>query len=759
MAAIHIHGYSDKISVKPSERIKFMVSVEGISRYHADIVRLINGDCDPAGPGPKEEVITTTVSGEYPARAQAIYPGSHILVLNRDGLLNLGAAISIHAFIMPTTPAKGAQAIISRWDPEHRAGWALVIDEQQRLALWIGDGTGNLAQAATPAALAAGIWYSAGASYDRATGHLTVHLAPMVNSFNSAIGRLATLTPPVPLEIEGTSLDFHCNADAVIGGWADGTTQAGTLAVRGHYNGKIDRPLIYSRAMSATELAAFAAGHEPDGRGLIARLDFSDGIGDLGVPTDHVTDISGNDLHGRCVNMPARAVTGYNWQGREEHFIHAPAEYGAIHFHDDDLEDAGWEVDFELTVPETMRSAIYAAKVTAGDTADYIPFVVRCPTDTPAARIVFLMPTASYMAYSNEQLVFASTEAIVGRTPVLTPDDIYLYEHPELGLSTYDYHADGSGVCYVSRLRPIPNLRPHHRFDGFLWGLPADLCLIDWLEARGFDYDVITDEDLQREGAAVLRSYSVVLTGTHPEYYSAAMLDGMEDYLAAGGRLMYLGGNGFYWVTSYHPSKPHIIEVRKGEGGSRAWQARPGEYFHSTTGERGGLWRNRGRAPQKLVGVGFAAQGFDHSSYYRRMPDSHDLRVKFIFDGISDDELIGDFGLSGGGAAGYEIDRYDLTLGTPPDSLLLASSEEHSDNTQRVVEEVLFNYPGAGGTQDPGVRSDMVYFTTPGGGEVFSASSIAWCGSLSWNNYNNNVSRITENVLRRFADERSVVKT
>jgi N,N-dimethylformamidase len=125
--------------------------------------------------------------------------------------------------------------------------------------------------------------------------------------------------------------------------------------VRGHYNGKIDRPLIYGHALSVAELAALAAGHEPDSHGLIARWDFADGISAQGIPSDHVSDISGNDLHGRCINMPARAMTGYNWTGREEHFIHAPAEYGAIHFHDDDLEDAGWEEDFELKVPDTMR--------------------------------------------------------------------------------------------------------------------------------------------------------------------------------------------------------------------------------------------------------------------------------------------------------------------------------------------------------------------------------------------------------------------
>jgi N,N-dimethylformamidase len=396
MAAIHIRGYSDRISLQPGERIKFMVSVEGAARYYAEIVRLVNGDGNPAGPGPKEEGIATAVNGQYAARVQPIHSGSYIVVNDRDGLLNLGAAISIHSFIMPTTPAKGVQAIISRWDPQRRAGWALVVDEQQRLALWIGDGGGSFVQAAAPARLVAGVWYSAGASYDRTQGRAIVHLAPVVNSVNSVLGRGAKLTAPVSLEIEGASLNFQSDTSVVIAGWDAGTTPAGRLIVRGHYNGKIDRPLIYGHALSVAELAALAAGHEPDSRGIIARWDFADGISARGIPSDHVSDISGNDLHGRCINMPARSMTGYNWTGRDEHFVHAPAEYGAIHFHDDDLEDAGWEEDFELMVPDTMRSAIYAAKVTAGEAVDYLPFVVRRPTGAPSARIAFLMPTASY---------------------------------------------------------------------------------------------------------------------------------------------------------------------------------------------------------------------------------------------------------------------------------------------------------------------------------------------------------------------------
>jgi N,N-dimethylformamidase len=46
----------------------------------------------------------------------------------------------------------------------------------------------------------------------------------------------------------------------------------------------------------------------------------------------------------------------------------------------------------------------------------------------------------------------------------------------------------------------------------------------------------------------------------------------------------------------------------------------------------------------------------------------------------------------------------------------------------------------------------MVLLESPGGGAVFSVGSISWCGSLSHNNYENGISRITENVLRRFAE-------
>ena len=58
----------------------------------------------------------------------------------------------------------------------------------------------------------------------------------------------------------------------------------------------------------------------------------------------------------------------------------------------------------------------------------------------------------------------------------------------------------------------------------------------------------------------------------------------------------------------------------------------------------------------------------------------------WIFEGI-DDEILGDFGMSGGGAAGFELDRADFELGTPPDALILARSEAHQSHHVVVPED------------------------------------------------------------------------
>ncbi len=239
------------------------------------------------------------------------------------------------------------------------------------------------------------------------------------------------------------------------------------------------------------------------------------------------------------------------------------------------------------------------------------------------------------------------------------------------------------------------------------------------------------------------------MTGTHPEYYSSEMRDGLEQWLGAGGRLMYMGGNGFYWRVAFQPDNPAVMEVRRAEDGTRAWIAEPGEYYQQFDGAYGGLWRRQGKPPNQLVGIGFAAQGFDGGTYYRLQPDALDPRAAFIMAGVAESETLGQYGNQGGGAAGEEIDRWDASLGSPLHALIIATSENHRPGMLRVKEEFhMMEQPG----NDPKVRADMVFFELAGGGAVFSTGSISFAGSLAHENYQNDIARITGNVLQRFLD-------
>jgi len=194
----------------------------------------------------------------------------------------------------------------------------------------------------------------------------------------------------------------------------------------------------------------------------------------------------------------------------------------------------------------------------------------------------------------------------------------------------------------------------------------------------------VSDWELHTEGVSALQDYPVVMTGSHPEYHTPDTLDALQAYRDGGGRLCYMGGNGFYWKVALSPERDGVIEIRRAEGGIRAWAAEPGEYYNQFDGEYGGLWRRNGRAPQRLAGVGFTAQGNFLGSYYRKRDAAADPRVAWMFDGV-EGELIGDHGLSGHGAAGFELDRMDHRLGAPEHALVVATSEGHPPDAPWVL--------------------------------------------------------------------------
>ena len=116
---LKITGYSDQISVAPGDAIKFMVNCEH-RKYRADIVRIVSGDLHPEGPGIIEEAINTPVNGRYRGRKQKIYAGSYAIVPS-SGPLEALDSFTVQAMVWPSTPLKGAQALVSKWSARKKA--------------------------------------------------------------------------------------------------------------------------------------------------------------------------------------------------------------------------------------------------------------------------------------------------------------------------------------------------------------------------------------------------------------------------------------------------------------------------------------------------------------------------------------------------------------------------------------------------------------------------------------------------------------
>jgi N,N-dimethylformamidase len=144
------------------------------------------------------------------------------------------------------------------------------------------------------------------------------------------------------------------------------------------------------------------------------------------------------------------------------------------------------------------------------------------------------------------------------------------------------------------------------------------------------------------------------------------------------------------------------------------------------------------------------------STYYEYLPDVTDPGVAWITEGIDTTDRLGDFGLVNGGAAGLEVDRYDLDQGTPPHTRVLATSVGHDANSMLTTEEIYGAHPVTNGEESPLVRADLTYFTTPNGGAMFATSSMSWAASLFHNSGDNAVARITANVIERFAREQPI---
>ena len=98
------------------------------------------------------------------------------------------------------------------------------------------------------------------------------------------------------------------------------------------------------------------------------------------ISSTRVVDLSANGLHGRLRNFPTRAVTGAQLDRRGPALARCPRAVRRDPFprRRPRTTPAG-RPSCALTLPEGLRSGIYAARLRAGDDEAYVPFFVRPP--------------------------------------------------------------------------------------------------------------------------------------------------------------------------------------------------------------------------------------------------------------------------------------------------------------------------------------------------------------------------------------------
>lgn len=734
-----IIGYIEPWIANPGDTVAVKVSSTE-SEYEYRLVRLMQTQIslENAPKGQLSEEIQPLVR-PVKGRFQLARPGSYALVNRWPASACIdGLQLSLH-FTTWLAKSGHIQTIISTLDVGSKTGFAIVVNDDGKLEFWVGTGT-NVDVVSTDLSPVNKEWIELQMDIGKDT--LRASLVPIPHF-------AAKPSPSAYLEqkLSGNA-EVSKSCQLKFGASFASTPTSAFPRATNFFNGRIDSPSIKPLGDLSRTILSY---------------DFA-----LDMSSDRIVDISGSGCHGVLINAPTRAIKGYDWDASETDWTKAKYGYGAIHFHDDDLDDAAWETDFKITVPKDARSGVYAVEMKSlnGKTSDAPVFFVR-PQEALATtsviapkKVGLVFSTFTYLAYANDRMfeIERSSGAVMAGVPGYSTKGKYQSEfhwrsqrRKDFGLSCYDVHNDDSGVVFSSSKRPLLNVRAD-MVNRSLWRprhLSADMMMLGFLERECIPYEVLTDHDLHMKGVSALAGFNTIITGCHPEYPSRQSYDAYTAYAKQGGNLMYLGGNGFYWVSDTDPLRPHRMEIRRGDLGVRTYTSPGGERVLSLNGEHGCMWRSRGRAPNVLLGVGNCFEGSAPGVPYARTPASRDIAFAKIFDGIGEDELLGEEGL-GGGASGDEGDRFDVGLGSPINTVILATSTGHPDQYFLDPADVGFVPNNTLGTQTDLIRSDMTYYENSGGGGVFSVGSINWYCSLGWKDYQNNIAKLTGNVIRYF---------
>lgn len=366
-----------------------------------------------------------------------------------------------------------------------------------------------------------------------------------------------------------------------------------------------------------------------------------------------------------------------------------PLETGAEWFEPSIQQFAGsessacdWKTTFRFVVPKEWPSSIWSARLSAENDRSFdIVFVTKPSTSAASCPALVLASTNTWNAYNSWG-----------------------------GASKY-------GPVYtksLSFLRPNPAASPI--WDGYPNHLlVSDLWIIRTLQTLAYDVEFISDWEMETE-PEYLANAKVLILLSHPEYWSHRMRDNLEHFLANGGSLLYLGGNGLFELCSIESEGTELKVFPVGDPPLRLPS----------------LFRNLAppRPERPLLGVAFRfdvdwkADPLTHlAGSYTVVEASH---WAFEGCGLEVGDLIGTRGRNAGGACGWEMDT--SAPGLSGAGIVSARGSDDRGSSPESL-RVLARGIQVGG-QSNNYGADMTIYQHPGGGQIFSAGSICFGGSL-----------------------------
>lgn len=720
-----VQGYVDRIGVRRGETVRFHVNAP--AAYDLQVVRLgrtaiLDSPTDDAADRRDSEVLH--VSRHAEATPQVLAAGSYLYAAGDPipaGPVTMGLWLRLWRLPVIDVVQWAWFGLITDIDYPDRSRVGLIVDHAGRLAVYAGDG----------------------GAFD----HHWLHVSEPVlaDRLGEWVHVAASLGPDgARIVLDGHQVLVAPDARAVPAPGVGSRLRVGASAELGvaadFLDGDIAQPFVAASVLDDAAIGRLVADR---GRSPLVSL----GLGELHGAWDlaeergtRCADASGSGRHARLVQGGTWQVGGPAYDASRglpgSDALADPDRGHGLRLSSDDVADAEWSVTDTWQVPSDATSGLYAGVVRmagqADDQAVAVVFAVVDDRPVEAGSIALLLATNTWIAY--------------GRRPTL--------ERRTVGLeaSFYSNHLSGRPFYHVSTRAPIPRADP--------WGFESERAAHTrhshlvrperyaeaWLAREGYPFSVITDQDLH-EDPGLLERFGALCIAGHSEYWSDAAREGVERYLASGGRVLSLSGNTLCWRVSYSDDGTNV-ECRKQTTGTDVRWIGPaswGERWHSDDRREGGGYPFIGRPGWEVVGLDTQgmlddATATSFAALDVLQPD-HPLFHEPEVVPVTPDGTIGERSLNGPKASGYEFDATPDRLGlvgSPVQGMTILASALGQRNLE-------WNWV----ERDHG--ADVIWWERPAGGTVCNIGSIAATGALA---ADPGVQALVRNVLDRFGARR-----